>query len=208
MWQLKSWKGKDKWLFLAGIGAILCILAFPAERLAGKNEDQTEALLDSGKSSLGINSSEIDHSGIRTPASAAASEAEDSYEKQLETRVKEILKHVDGVGEVDVMIVLKSSAEKVIHVDEDEVRSVTEETDSSGVGRKTENQELSRGTVMMSSGGSSEPVIQKELKPELSGIIISAAGGGSPAVRAEISEAMEALFGLPANKIKVLKRVE
>lgn len=95
-----------------------------------------------------------------------------------------------------------------MQVDEDEVRSVTEEKDSSGVGRKAENQELSRETVMMSSGSSSEPVIQKELKPELSGIIISAAGGGSPAVQAEISEAMEALFGLPANKIKVLKRAE
>lgn len=198
MWQWKSWKGKDKWLFLAGIGAILCILAFPAEQLAGRNESQTEERIDSGKNT----------SGISTPASAAASEAESSYEKQLEVRVREILKHVDGVGEVDVMIVLKSSAEKVIHVDEDEVHSVTEETDSSGVGRKTENQELSRETVMMSSGSSSEPVIQKELKPELSGIIISAAGGGSPTVRAEISEAMEALFGLPANKIKVLKRAE
>ena len=60
---------------------------------------------------------------------------------------------------------------------------------------------------MMSSGGGNEPVVQKELKPELSGIIISAAGGGSPAVQAEISAAMEALFGLPAHKIKVLKRV-
>ena len=33
-------------------------------------------------------------------------------------------------------------------------------------------------------------------------------GGGSPKVKAEISEAMEALFGLPPHKIKVLKRVE
>lgn len=197
MWQLKSWKGKDKWLFLAGIGAILCILAFPAEKLAGRNSGQTEEI-DSGKNI----------SGISTPASAAVSEGESSYEKQLETRVREILKHVDGVGEVDVMIVLKASAEKVIHVDENEVRSLTEETDSSGVGRKSESQELGRETVMMSSGGSSEPVVQKELKPELSGIIISASGGGSPTVRAEISEAMEALFGLPANKIKVLKRAD
>ena len=50
--------------------------------------------------------------------------------------------------------------------------------------------------------------MEKELKPELSGIVISADGGGSTAVKAEISEAMEALFGLPAHKIKVLKRVK
>ena len=51
-------------------------------------------------------------------------------------------------------------------------------------------------------------MVEKELSPEISGIIISADGGGSPAVRSEISQAMEALLGLPAHKIKVLKRVE
>lgn len=42
----------------------------------------------------------------------------------------------------------------------------------------------------------------------MAGIVISADGGGNASVRAEISEAMEALFGLPAHKIKVLKRVK
>ena len=36
MWKFKQWKGKDKWLFLLTIGIILCILAFPAERLTKK----------------------------------------------------------------------------------------------------------------------------------------------------------------------------
>ena len=52
------------------------------------------------------------------------------------------------------------------------------------------------------------PVVEKELTPEVAGIVISADGGGNASVRAEISEAMEALFGLPAHKIKVLKRVK
>ena len=51
-------------------------------------------------------------------------------------------------------------------------------------------------------------MVAKEVYPEIAGIVISAYGGGNPSVQAEISEAMEALFGLPANKIKVLKRVE
>lgn len=50
--------------------------------------------------------------------------------------------------------------------------------------------------------------MEKELRPEISGIVISAEGGGSAVVRAEVSEAMEALFGLPQHKIKVLKRVK
>ena len=67
-------------------------------------------------------------------------------------------------------------------------------------------QELSESTVLV--GQDREPVIEKELRPEISGIVISAEGGGSAVVRAEVSEAMEALFGLPQHKIKVLKRVK
>lgn len=140
------------------------------------------------------------------PASAPASAS--SYEAELEQRVRDILRNVEGVGQVDVMIVLRSSAEKVIHVDGTSTRSRTDEQDSSGGSRSVESVEEGSATVMASAGGENAPVIEKELFPEISGIIISASGGGSPRVQAEISAAMEALFGLPPHKIKVLKRVE
>ena len=57
----------------------------------------------------------------------AAGQDAAAYEQELEKRVKEILRGVSGVGEVDVMIVLKSSAEKVIQVDNSTSKSVTTE---------------------------------------------------------------------------------
>ena len=51
-------------------------------------------------------------------------------------------------------------------------------------------------------------MFDEEQEKTVLGIIISADGGGSTIVKAEISEAMEALFGLPSHKIKVLKRVK
>lgn len=130
------------------------------------------------------------------------------YEQEMERRVREILRNVEGVGEVDVMITLRSSAEKVVHVDRKKSRSSTEEKDSAGGTRKLMSEEIGETSLMAGSSGAEQPVIEKELEPEISGVIISAQGGGSASVRVEISEAMEALFGLPAHKIKVLKRVE
>lgn len=149
-------------------------------------------------------------SGIQEAGAAleAAARVSNSYEAELEQRVREILKNVDGVGKVDVMIVLKSSAQKVVHTDSSSSRSLTDEKDSTGGTRKIENEESGDTTVFTTGDGQSTPIIEKELRPELSGIIISASGGGNPTVRAEISAAMEALFDLPAHKIKVLKRVE
>lgn len=140
--------------------------------------------------------------------SGTQEDEERRYEKEMEQRVKDILKNVDGVGEVDVMLTLKSSKEKVLHVDRDRSRSTTEEKDSAGGTRKSQTEEMKESSLTTGTSGTQEPVIEKELQPEIEGIIISARGGGSAQVKAEISEAMEALFGLPAHKIKVLKRVE
>ena len=137
-----------------------------------------------------------------------------SYEAVLENRVKEVLKKVEGVGAVDVLIVLKSSEERVYRTDGKSSQSSTKEVDSAGGSREVTEQQEEVNTVLSSGGGNlsgnggSGALLEKELRPELSGIIISAQGGGSPAVETEITEAMEALFGLPAHKIKVLKRVE
>jgi len=126
------------------------------------------------------------------------------YEKELEQRIAGLLDRVEGVGKADVMVVLKSSEERVFHVDKNSRTSATEEKGEDG--RTVREQELSESTVM--GGGNQGPVVEKELTPEVAGIVISADGGGNASVRAEISEAMEALFGLPAHKIKVLKRVK
>jgi len=45
------------------------------------------------------------------------------YEKQMEERVKALLRSVEGVGKADVMLVLKSSGEKIIHEDQRRSRS-------------------------------------------------------------------------------------
>ena len=101
------------------------------------------------------------------------------------------------------MVVLKSSEERVYRVDQNRMVS---ELDGNEASQGEKRQELSESTVL--AGQDQEPVVEKELRPEISGIVISAEGGGSAVVRAEVSEAMEALFGLPQHKIKVLKRVK
>ena len=222
MWKFKSLKGKDKWIFLLTVGVILCILAFPVENLTGRREDKAaekriaskteeSAIKNTASNSdewISAGGASQDRDAEGEPAAAALAKADNSYEAQLEQRIRDLLKHVDGVGNVDVMVVLKSSAEKVIHVDDSTSYSSTEETDSSGGSRKIESQDRDSSTVMSSQNGQSLPIIEKEICPEVAGIIISASGGGNPGVQAEITAAMEALFGLPAHKIKVLKRVE
>ena len=185
---LKS--GKNKWLVMLAVGLIFLILAFPFG--SEKKEDLKET---------------------SDPVSLQREETETvedttSYERLLEQRLEEILSHVDGVGRVEVMIVLKSSEEKVWRVDRDTSYSITQETDQNGGSRRVESQEITENTILSGQTGKEEPLLAKEMKPEISGVIISAEGGKSPQVQAEISAAVEALFDVPSHKIKVLKRIE
>lgn len=198
-----KWKmGKDKWLILLAVGMIILILTIPSG---------SGMILKEGKTAENKSQTELQKGLVTEPANqdaAVAAGVDRTYEEQMETRVKKILKTVDGVGQVEVMIVLKSSKEKILRVDKNTSDSSTDEKDSSGGTRKITSTEQQESTILTGSGENTSPIVEKEISPEIEGIIISAQGGGSPTVKAEISSAMEALFNLPPHKIKVLKRVE
>lgn len=219
MWK-SEWKidrkwflGKEKWLLLLMGGLLLLILAVPAGWKSTRKpecevwSEQTGAAEGTGKTSRETGG-ETAVLGKLSGVSVNGTDSMQNYEKELETRVKEILKYVEGVGTVDVMILLRSSSEKIIHVDQEKSRTSTEEQDSAGGTRKVMTEDIAETALMSGENGNQVPFVEKEMQPEIAGIVISAQGGGSARVKAEISEAMEALFGLPAHKIKVLKRVE
>ena len=198
---------KEKWIILLAAGAVLMILAIPLPGEGGREEAEREE---------GGQGSSFETSAVQGPERGQADSGSegcrelDSYEAGLEKRIASILSSVDGVGAVDVMVVLRSSGEKVLRVDRAESSDTTRETDSAGGTREASSSQWEENTVFagQGTGSGASPVVEKELLPEISGIIISAQGGGSPALQSEISQAMEALFGLPPHKIKVLKRVD
>ncbi len=223
-WNLdKEWvKRNEKWLILLVLGLAILILYAPlGKKTSGNVVGQSgESWSESGTGMNYFNNTQINcaetsgaeesRSDIETGLTTNTSKQDTNrlYELRLEQRIRDVLKNVDGVGEVDVMLTLSSSSEKVLRVDKERSRATTSETDSSGGTRQQAEESLRESTVLAGGSGSGEPVVEKELAPEISGVVISAQGGGNASVQKEISEAMQALFGLPAHKIKVLKRVE
>ena len=200
-------KKRDQWIVLFAAGLLL--LLFSASG-SGKPAHRKEDLPVSGEvlekmDRTGANDNDRGREQEEKDAEASALSA---YEKQLEERVTELLRMTEGVGEADVMIVLKSSGEKIIHEDQKRRRASSEETDSAGGTRKTVDEEAEKSAVFVENGSEKEPIVEKELRPAVEGVVISAQGGGNASVKTEISEAMQALFNIPAHKIKVLKRVD
>lgn len=180
---------KDQLVILLLLGVLLLVIAIPVEP---KKEKQGEKeTVQEGESAL---------EGTKESLSA------DSYERQQEERLKEVLEKVEGVGRVEVMITLHASAQKVVEKDAPSRSQRVEETDSQGGNRTTQENEREETTVYEEGNdGIRTPYVIQELEPMVEGVIVIAEGGGNPAVKQNILEAVQALFPVEAHKIKIMK---
>lgn len=113
--------------------------------------------------------------------------------EELEGRLEEALAQMDGVGQVQVLLTLRSGPGQVLA--QDTKQSVREE-----------QSESSRSVVVISRGsGNQEPVVIQQLSPQFQGALVVCSGGDDPAVRLQVVEAVAALTGLGADKISVSK---
>lgn len=179
----KQWK-KDQWLIVFLAGVLLLVIAIPtgSNKNAGENEDGVKSVL-----------SQEDDSAIEDGT---------SYETQLEERLEEILRSVEGVGRVEVMITLKNDGESVVEKDKE---TSSQSTTGAEDGSQTVQQQSSETTVYENQTDEGSPFISKETKPEVEGVLVVAEGGGNAVTAQNISEAIQALFNIEVHKIKIVK---
>lgn len=126
--------------------------------------------------------------------------------EKLEQRLEEILASMQGVGKVKVMITLDSCGEEVVEKDIPLERSNLVENDSTGGNRSTNEMYSQEETVYMTnSAGEKIPYVVKKNSAKVAGVSVVAQGGENPLVQKNISEAIQALFGIEEHKIKVAK---
>ena len=101
--------------------------------------------------------------------------SEEDYCSRLEARLEALLVQVEGVGRVE------------------KDRTFSEQ----GNQEETVYEELS--------GRERTPYVTLEINPKVEGVLVIAEGGGNSRIRQEILEAAQALFGIDAHKIKIMK---
>ena len=171
-------------ILLAGV--LLIVIVFPVPDPSESTDRQSE--------------------GIQETMTAGSRDNGD-YEQYLEEKTARVLEDVEGVGKVTVMITLKSDGQKIIEKDQSSSSQTTEEEDSSGGTRSVEDQSSDKTSIYeQAADGSSVPYVSKELAPEVEGVVVIADGGDNAVVAQNITEAVQALFGVEAHKIKIMKR--
>lgn len=187
----KKWFTRDNLLIVVLAGILLFIIALPTK------EKQTQKGDVSKHEIIEMEGEEL--------SSSTYQGKEWEYAIYLEERLEETLSGMAGVGKVKVMITLQASEELVVEKDEPVSRSNTSESDSAGGSRVVTEMESTETTVYHTVGDESKPYVVKTILPQVEGIVVLAQGAATGSVDANITEMVQALFGVEAHKIKVAK---
>lgn len=128
------------------------------------------------------------------------------YEREYETRIKEILSQIVGVDGLNVMVSIESTEEKVIYRNTQETQQITNEQDSQGSTRQITEISKSGDITLIEVSGEQQPIIIKTIKPEIRGIIVVANGAENPTVKMLIVDSIRKGLDVPSNRISVVPR--
>lgn len=194
---------KDQLLIMVLSGVLLCIIAFPA-----KEKDSASSGSKSNISDRDSVTMEKSAQALAEPDSVWPSEKADalSYTVYWEEKLAKSLSQIEGAGAVEVLITLKESEERVLEKDVPEQVSETAESDAEGGSRTISERKQEEATVYtVNEDGQNVPYVSKVIQPVIEGVVVIAQGGDSEIVKQNIIETIQVLFGIEANKIRVVK---
>ena len=128
---------------------------------------------------------------IQLPAAPTQSRTDD-----LELRLQALLEAMDGVGKATVLLTVEHEGEIEYAYDRTESQTVSE-----GSGSQSRQQEL----VTLSESGGQTPVLLRSSAPQYRGAVVVCEGGDRAAVRLAVTQVVQALTGISADRIVISK---
>ncbi|RKD34571.1 sporulation stage III protein AG [Thermohalobacter berrensis] len=125
-----------------------------------------------------------------------------NYTSTLESKLETVLSQIKGVGQVEVMITLYDSAERIPAVNTTKTEEKTKEKDSQGGVREVIKQDYTEQVVVSNQNNDSLVVI-KEVKPKVKGVIVVAEGAEDLAVKEKLYTAVKTVLGISGNRVEI-----
>lgn len=199
----KVFQKKENFLILALAGVLLFIIAIPTQK---KGEDVNPQVVGNETMTQDQTTAGNQATGQTITGQSITGQITGQYALEQEERLTRLLEQVEGVGRVEVMVTLEQSAEEVALSDQNSENSTVSEQDANGGTRESNEQRMEEQTVMIENAqGVLVPYVVKIREPVINGIVVIADGGANDDVRKNITEMIQALFGIEAHKIKVVK---
>ncbi len=125
------------------------------------------------------------------------------YARMLETRLDGVLSEIEGAGNTRCMITLDGEIERVYAYSDDLKNSTTENSTANGSTNKTETNNSNREPIIITTNGTSSPLVIKEIMPKVKGVVVVASGADNVKVKLDILKAVQALLKVDSSAIEI-----
>ncbi|MGF7057003.1 stage III sporulation protein AG [Brassicibacter mesophilus] len=125
----------------------------------------------------------------------------EDYSSTIESKLKNILGQIKGVGKVNVMITLEDTAERIPAFNTTQMNEKTDEKDAQGGAREVVREDLTQQVVTGS--GNESLMIIKEVKPKVRGVVVVAEGAENIEVKEKLYSAVKTVLGISGNKVEI-----
>lgn len=137
-------------------------------------------------------------------AKTSANMPQRSVEEALEAKLANLLAQVKGAGSVAVNVTLENSAAVDFAKNVTKENKTIQENDNAGGIRTTTESKESEQILMGKENGIDKPVMVRETKPIIKGVLVIAEGATDSTVKSNLTKAVETGLGVAAYKVTVL----
>jgi len=177
-------------LLLLLLGVLLMLLGSCSTRKSAPGEVQPQG-------------NKMPEDAVRTNTSANSLMSKE--EKALAMELQQMLEDVAGAGQVEVSVNLATSTYNNYAINTTSGVKTTQEKDQSGGTRQiTENNNSGQVVLSKNEQGYEGPVLEREMAPEVAGVLVVAEGAGDPRVKADLFRAAQVALGVEPQKVIVL----
>lgn len=127
-----------------------------------------------------------------------------SQERELETKAADILRQVEGAGDIKVRVILKATENRNYAFNTNLTRRTTQEKDERG-GNRTITEVTEQNQLVLTRNGSQEvPVMVRAERPPIEGVVVAATGASDPVIKARLANTVAILFHIPVHRVTVI----
>ena len=184
----KKW-GREEWIILILVGVFLLIVFMPSFEKDEQNRKEGEVMPVTEQKKYDADTY--------------------SYNQQMEKRLEEVLRSIDGIDSVKAMITYKTSEEEVVLKENSKITERTTEEDSQGGKREIDSESMEEMVCYAQVGGEkTTPYVTYTVAPKVEGVLVVVGGKNASLLRAQIVKAVQALFNVESHKVVVIKMKE
>ena len=137
-----------------------------------------------------------------SPDKTASSVTAEQYVEQTEKRLSELIGHIAGAGECQVMVTLENGVEYV-YASEQKINSDRVEDTGTDSSKLSEKEDSEQSVIMVETENGKEGLLVTELQPTVRGVVVVCEGGGEEDVAQRIVSAVTTALNISSKRVCV-----